>query len=59
MPNLSGSPHLFLRENCRCSECLHDLTQQRLVDVFNLPLDIRPSSTETLKIGLDLTCQPA
>jgi gamma-butyrobetaine dioxygenase len=35
--------HLWLRDNCRCSRCLHP-NGQRLIDVLDLPLDSAPAA---------------
>lgn len=33
---------IWLRDHCRCSECFHSITKQRLVDTFKVPLNIVP-----------------
>ncbi|KAL2824626.1 hypothetical protein BDW59DRAFT_84034 [Aspergillus cavernicola] len=32
--------HLWLRDNCQCSKCVHPDTRQRMVDTFSIPKDI-------------------
>ncbi|KAI8803500.1 trimethyllysine dioxygenase [Cladochytrium replicatum] len=35
--------HAFwLRDHCRCPECFHQITKQRLLDTVNVPSDIAP-----------------
>eukprot|EP01116_Phalansterium_solitarium_P000136 TRINITY_DN10092_c0_g1_i1.p1 TRINITY_DN10092_c0_g1~~TRINITY_DN10092_c0_g1_i1.p1 ORF type:complete len:199 (+),score=26.57 TRINITY_DN10092_c0_g1_i1:238-834(+) len=36
----------WLRDHCMCASCYHPQTLQRLVDTFNIPLDIKPFATE-------------
>ena len=38
--------YLWLRDNCLCPRCLHADTNQRLLDTFEVPLDVRPSHVE-------------
>ncbi|GMM32852.1 hypothetical protein DASC09_001770 [Saccharomycopsis crataegensis] len=38
--------HIWLRDNCHCKQCYHDVTKQRLLDTFKIPTDIQPSSVE-------------
>lgn len=38
--------YLWLRDNCSCSRCLHADISQRLLDTFEIPLDVRPSHVE-------------
>lgn len=35
---------VWLRDNCRCSDCIHPATQERLVDILSWPEDIHPQS---------------
>lgn len=38
-------PFLHLRDHCRCTECWHSTSQQRLLDTFNsVDLDVQPKS---------------
>jgi Gamma-butyrobetaine hydroxylase-like, N-terminal len=37
---------LWLRENCLCPECAHSGGGQRIVDVAQLPDDLRPVSAD-------------
>ncbi|TLS30289.1 hypothetical protein PpBr36_02363 [Pyricularia pennisetigena] len=37
-------PNFWLRDNCRCSECVNQDTMQRNFDTFSIPPDIRPVS---------------
>lgn len=38
--------HIWLRDNCQCSECYHPQTQQRLVDTLTISADLRPRSVQ-------------
>ncbi|OJD39867.1 trimethyllysine dioxygenase [Diplodia corticola] len=42
-------PAIWLRDYCRCSECVHPETKQRLVDTWAIPADI--SVTECSEVG--------
>lgn len=46
---VSNFHYIWLRDNCRCSECFHPYTKQRLLDTFQLPLDISPKYVKALK----------
>ncbi|KAI6382578.1 hypothetical protein MCOR25_000582 [Pyricularia grisea] len=35
-------PNFWLRDNCRCTECVNQDTMQRNFDTFSIPRDIRP-----------------
>eukprot|EP00842_Homolaphlyctis_polyrhiza_P005141 jgi/Hompol1/5628/HPOL_000866-RA len=41
---MESSHGIWLRDHCRCSECFHQVTKQRLVDTSQIPLDIVPQS---------------
>ncbi|KAH9823382.1 hypothetical protein DFH28DRAFT_357644 [Melampsora americana] len=45
----SNFHYIWLRDNCRCSECFHPYTKQRLLDTFQLPLDISPRKVNASK----------
>lgn len=34
--------HIWLRDNCQCSDCYHPQTHQRLVDTLKINADLRP-----------------
>lgn len=46
---------LYLRDHCPCPTCRHPDTQQRLVDTFSIPEDIRPDKVEAQGDALRLT----
>lgn len=46
--------HIWLRDHCRCSECRHPETQQRLCDTFSLPPNIKLDAVEATKEGLKI-----
>ncbi|KAH9930105.1 uncharacterized protein B0H18DRAFT_1084000 [Fomitopsis serialis] len=35
----TGSHHIWLRDHCRCPQCFHPVTKQRLVNTFEIPFD--------------------
>lgn len=45
-------PYFWLRDHCRCPECYHPQTLQRLVDTFTVPRDISPSKVDCDQSGL-------
>ncbi|KAI7862905.1 trimethyllysine dioxygenase [Spinellus fusiger] len=46
--------HFWLRDHCRCDQCFHPLTRQRIVDTFSIPKDIQPVSVESTESGMHL-----
>ncbi|KAI6004337.1 Trimethyllysine dioxygenase [Pisolithus marmoratus] len=52
--NWSHFHHVWLRDHCRCANCFHPVTKQRLVNTFQIPRGIKPihhhASTEGLEI---------
>ncbi|CEP14208.1 hypothetical protein [Parasitella parasitica] len=46
--------HFWLRDHCRCAECYHPVTRQRLVDTFAIPRDIQPAAVDSRKDGLSV-----
>ncbi|CAG8574144.1 2994_t:CDS:2 [Ambispora leptoticha] len=52
---LTSKFHPFwLRDHCRCLECYHQITKQRLVNTFTIPKDIRASSINATSDGLNI-----
>ncbi|KAH7341397.1 hypothetical protein B0J17DRAFT_646369 [Rhizoctonia solani] len=47
--------HIWLRDHCRCADCLHPVTKQRLVNTFEIPSDVQPVKVETRPTGLEVT----
>ncbi|KAI5119456.1 hypothetical protein M0805_008392 [Coniferiporia weirii] len=47
--------NFWLRDHCRCEQCFHHITKQRLVNTFDIPPDIQPSSVEAAAEGLKVT----
>ncbi|KAI0048945.1 Trimethyllysine dioxygenase [Auriscalpium vulgare] len=47
--------NIWLRDHCRCSECFHSVTKQRLVNTFEIPPDIEPVAVESKPEGLQVT----
>lgn len=48
-------PSFWLRDHCRCSDCLHEHTQQRQINTFELDPDIQATDAETTAQGLRIT----
>ncbi|KAI0346180.1 Trimethyllysine dioxygenase, partial [Trametopsis cervina] len=46
--------HVWLRDHCRCSECFHPTTKQRLSNTFDIPPDIKPAKVESKATGLEV-----
>ncbi|KAI0951430.1 hypothetical protein AcW1_008475 [Taiwanofungus camphoratus] len=46
--------HIWLRDHCRCPQCFHPVTKQRLVNTFEIPPDIKPVSVESKAEGLEV-----
>lgn len=47
--------NIWLRDHCRCSECFHAVTKQRLFDTFEIPADIQPLDVKAIPEGLQVT----
>ncbi|CUA74153.1 hypothetical protein RSOLAG22IIIB_05444 [Rhizoctonia solani] len=47
--------HIWLRDHCRCADCLHPVTKQRLVNTFEIPPDVQPVKVESRWAGLEVT----
>lgn len=43
---------LWLRDHCRCPDCYHPVTKQRLLDTFSIPADVQPKEVVALPDGL-------
>ncbi|PSS00796.1 hypothetical protein BD289DRAFT_423336 [Coniella lustricola] len=48
-------PHVWLRENCRCSECVNQATMQRNFSVFDLPEGIAPKTITLEPAGMRIS----
>ncbi|OZJ02311.1 hypothetical protein BZG36_04456 [Bifiguratus adelaidae] len=46
--------HFWLRDHCRCPECYHQVTRQRLVNTFSIPETIKPSRVNAKPEGLEV-----
>ncbi|PWN50462.1 Trimethyllysine dioxygenase [Violaceomyces palustris] len=44
--------NIWLRDHCRCAQCYHPKTKQRLINTFQIPADIQPTSVESTTEGL-------
>ncbi|KAH9990002.1 Trimethyllysine dioxygenase [Xylariaceae sp. FL0662B] len=47
-------PNFWLRDNCRCNNCVHQDTRQRNFNTFEIPQDVQPSHIETNDDGLKI-----
>ncbi|KAK7032882.1 hypothetical protein R3P38DRAFT_2919481 [Favolaschia claudopus] len=47
--------NVWLRDHCRCPQCFHPITKQRLVNTFEIPSDIAPSEVESTAEGLKVS----
>jgi gamma-butyrobetaine hydroxylase len=47
-------PHLWLRDNCSCRECVHPQTGERVLDTFGIDPDIRPASVAKSSTSLSI-----
>jgi len=47
--------HIWLRDHCRCPQCYHPITKQRLVNTFEIPRDVKPVKVESKLEGLEVT----
>ncbi|KAI0297255.1 Trimethyllysine dioxygenase [Multifurca ochricompacta] len=51
--------HIWLRDHCRCPQCFHPVTKQRLINTFDVGLsspicDLEPVSTRSTSDGLEV-----
>lgn len=44
--------YIWLRDNCRCSECINQDTRQRNFNTFEIPIDIKPNEATATESGL-------
>ncbi|KAF7312126.1 hypothetical protein MIND_00225000 [Mycena indigotica] len=44
--------NIWLRDHCRCPQCFHQITKQRLVNTSEIPPGISPSKVEATENGL-------
>ncbi|KAF9578353.1 hypothetical protein BGW38_005890, partial [Lunasporangiospora selenospora] len=44
----------WLRDHCRCPECYHTVTKQRLFNTFKIPRDVTPTSATLTPTGVDI-----
>ncbi|KAG6910252.1 hypothetical protein DXG01_012063 [Tephrocybe rancida] len=47
--------NIWLRDHCRCPECFHPVTKQRLLDTFSIPHDITPVRVDPKIEGLEVS----
>ncbi|KAF8575426.1 Trimethyllysine dioxygenase [Ramaria rubella] len=47
--------NVWLRDHCRCDECFHPVTKQRMIDTFEIPADLQPSKVTPTEVGLEVT----
>ncbi|XP_065175771.1 gamma-butyrobetaine dioxygenase-like [Sycon ciliatum] len=53
----SRYPFIYLRDNCTCSECFHELSSMRTVEIMadGIDADISPSGVESTATGVRIT----
>ncbi|KAI8960542.1 Trimethyllysine dioxygenase [Daldinia sp. FL1419] len=47
-------PNIWLRDNCRCTKCVHQDTRQRNFNTFDINEDIKPSQTTSDESGVEI-----
>ncbi|KAF9223830.1 Trimethyllysine dioxygenase [Gyrodon lividus] len=52
--NWSRFHNIWLRDHCRCPSCFHPVTKQRLVNTFEIPLNIKPHHVQASAEGLEV-----
>ncbi|KAF9493414.1 Trimethyllysine dioxygenase [Pleurotus eryngii] len=58
--NIQSKFHnIWLRDHCRCPQCFHPITKQRLMNTFQLPPAIKPVDVQALPQGLEVTWSSA
>ncbi|KAK9456138.1 hypothetical protein V1511DRAFT_496652 [Dipodascopsis uninucleata] len=50
----SAYHNIWLRDSCRCEECVHPITKQRQLNTFKIPDHIQPKEVETNESGLKI-----
>ncbi|KAI1466295.1 Trimethyllysine dioxygenase [Daldinia caldariorum] len=50
----SSLPNIWLRDNCRCTSCVHQDTMQRNFNTFDIPQDIEPSQIKADRDGVKI-----
>ncbi|CAO3635575.1 unnamed protein product [Cunninghamella echinulata] len=50
-------PYFWLRDYCRCPNCYHSVTRQRLVNTFGIDRNIQPKSITPEENGLNIVWQ--
>ncbi|WOG27491.1 TauD/TfdA family dioxygenase [Endozoicomonas sp. 8E] len=48
--------YFWLRDNCPCDQCQHE-SGQRLIEVMDVPMNIRPEAATVVDIGVDKSLQ--
>lgn len=43
--------HLWLRDNCSCSDCVAEVTREQTFEILDVPVDIRPVTAEVSLSG--------
>ncbi|KAH6909086.1 mitochondrial protein [Coprinopsis sp. MPI-PUGE-AT-0042] len=51
----SAFHNIWLRDHCRCSQCFHSITKQRLQNTFEIPKDIAPRRVDTKVEGIQIS----
>lgn len=49
--------YFWLRDHCRCSKCYNEENYQRLTNVLDIPLSIKPNTCEVTDDELKVVCK--
>jgi hypothetical protein len=49
-------PNTWLRDNCRCQDCVNQDTMQRNVDIFQMSSDVTPTQVTQDAEGVQVQC---
>lgn len=51
-----GINYFWLRDHCRCTKCYNIETNQRTLDILNVPLDIEPHECKITDDEISIQC---
>ncbi|XP_071963138.1 gamma-butyrobetaine dioxygenase-like isoform X1 [Antedon mediterranea] len=52
--NQKNYPYVWLRDNCKCSKCYHEVASQRLLQFVDLDIDVEAKSMHVSESGKDI-----
>ncbi len=50
-------PYIWLRDCCKCKECFDGLNQQTLINLKDIPLDIKPDNVCQNETKFNIKCK--